>query len=162
MDPDREPEQQFRIRSVIERYFNAVDRRDWELLAACFTEDVVFEFNLDTAIEVRGRKALIERMAAMPKPAASNHALSSTSILVDGDSATAVTFATASVVLDRIDGGQVLVRGLRYDDTLVRMEGVWRIAQRRHLPVWQYETVSSRRAPRNAPSAETTRSAAAP
>ncbi|HLG87295.1 MAG TPA: nuclear transport factor 2 family protein [Alphaproteobacteria bacterium] len=142
MDPDREPEQQFRIRGVIERYFNAVDRRDWELLAACFTEDVAFEFNLDTVIEVRGRTALVERMSGMPKPAASNHALSSTSILVEGDEATAVTFATASVVLDRIDGGRVLVRGLRYDDKLKRVDGAWRIAERRHLPVWQYETVS--------------------
>jgi hypothetical protein len=45
-------------------------------------------------------------------------------------------------VLDRIDGGQVLVRGLRYDDRLVREDGAWRIASRRHNPLWQYETVS--------------------
>ena len=142
MYPDREPDQQLRIRSVIERYFNAVDRRDWELLAACFTEDVAFEFNLDTVIQVHGREALIERMRAMPKSAASIHSLASTSILVDGDTASAVTFGTAQVVLDRIDGGRVLVRGLRYDDKLKRVDGAWRIAKRRHLPIWQYETVS--------------------
>ena len=142
MDPDREPDQQLRIRGVLERYFNAIDRRDWDLLGACFTEDVAFELNLETVIRLRGRQALIDRMSSMPKPFASIHTLASTSILVEGDEATAVTFGTAQAVLDRVDGGKVLVRGLRYDDRLRRVDGAWRIAERRHLPLWQYEAVS--------------------
>jgi hypothetical protein len=34
----------------------------------------------------------------------------------------------------------VLVRGLRYDDRLLRENGEWRIEARRHNPLWQYET----------------------
>jgi ketosteroid isomerase-like protein len=143
MDPDFHSDQQPIVRTVIERYFNAIDRRDYALLATCFTQDVDFEFNLETKIAVKGRDALIARMSAIPRPAASSHALSNTSIDIDADGATAVTFAVVHVILGQIDGGKVLVRGIRYDDRLVREEGHWLIAARRHNPLWQYETVAT-------------------
>ena len=141
MNPDTRPDQQLVVRTVLERYFNAIDRRDYTLLATCFTEDVEFEFNLDTKIAVSGRDALIARMSAIGRPAASSHALSNTGVTIDGDEAEAVTFAVVHVVMG-VEGGKVLVRGIRYDDRLVRRDGVWRIASRKHNPLWQYETVS--------------------
>jgi ketosteroid isomerase-like protein len=143
MEVDFHADQQPIVRSVIERYFNAIDRRDYALLATCFTQDVDFEFNLGTRIAIQGREALIARMSAIPRPAASSHALSNTAIDIDADGATAVTFAVVHVILGQIDGGKVLVRGIRYDDRLVREDGGWRIASRRHNPLWQYETVAT-------------------
>ena len=142
MDPDAQADDQAIIRSVLERYFNAVDRRDFSLLASCFTEDVMFELNLETRITLTGREALIARFGSMPRPAASSHALSNTSILVTGDEAHAVTFAVVHAVLSAEPGGRILVRGLRYDDHLLRAAGRWRIAERKHNPLWQYEAVA--------------------
>jgi ketosteroid isomerase-like protein len=144
MDLDHEPDQQAIVRSVLERYFNAVDRRDFDLLAHCFTPHVVFEFNLDTKIVVHGRDALVARMSAMPRPAASSHALSNTVILIDGEEARAVTFAVVHAVLAVEGGGRILVRGIRYDDRLVRAGESWRIAERQHNPLWQYEAAAVR------------------
>jgi hypothetical protein len=139
---DGQLEQQWGIRMVLERYFNALDQGDFTRLATCFTPDVDFEFNLETRFVVHGRDALIERLRGMPRPTASNHALSNTSIMADGDTAHATTFAIVHVFLGETDGGKVLVRGLRYDDRLVYEDGVWCIAARRHQPLWQHETVS--------------------
>jgi ketosteroid isomerase-like protein len=141
MNPDLHQDQQLVIRTVIERYFNAIDRRDYDLLATCFTPDVAFELNLATKIDLHGRDAVVAWMKGTPKPFASSHALSNTSILVDGEEAHSTTFAVVHVVME-VDGGRVMVRGIRYDDRLVREGEVWRIAQRRHDPLWQYETIA--------------------
>ncbi len=142
MDPDFDPDQQQIIRGLLERYFNAIDRRDFDLLATCFTQDVTFEFNLDTKIMVLGRDAVVSRMSELQRPKSSNHALSNTSIVVDGEEARATTFAVVHVVTTD-PSGRILVRGIRYDDRLVRVEDRWRIAERRHNPLWQYETVAA-------------------
>jgi len=142
MEHDLHPDQQLIVRTVIERYFNALDRRDFALLATCFTKEVDFELNLENRIVVHGQDAVVAWMNGMPRPAASNHALSNTAIVIDGDEASATTFAVVHVIMGDIGSGQVLVRGLRYDDRLVRQDGGWRIASRQHNPLWQYETVA--------------------
>jgi ketosteroid isomerase-like protein len=142
MSGDVDAGQEPAIRSLLDRYFNAIDRRDFDLLATCFTPDVEFEFNLETKIEVKGRDALMARFAGMRKPYASSHAVSNAGITVAENKASAITFAVVNVVLDPGPGARVLVRGLRYDDELVRDAGSWRICRRKHNPLWQYEAVT--------------------
>jgi hypothetical protein len=140
MNPDLHFDQQSVIRSIVERYFNAVDRRDYELLTTCFTQDVEVEFNLDPKIVVHDRDELIAFMQRFPHSTASSHGLSNISVLVEGDTASAVTFAVVHAVIGPVDGGPILIRGLRYDDQLRREGGTWRICRRSHNPLWQYET----------------------
>lgn len=135
-------DQDLRIRTIIERYFNAVDRRDFDLLGTCFTDDVDFEFNLETKIEVKGRDALIARFMGMNKPYASSHAMSNTGITVTGNKASSITFAVVHSVLTAGPGARVLIRGLRYDDEHVFGAQGWQIRRRKHNPLWQYEATT--------------------
>jgi ketosteroid isomerase-like protein len=132
-------DQDLRIRTILERYFHAVDRRDFDLLGTCFTDDVDFEFNLETKIEVKGRDALIARFMGMNKPYASSHSMSNTGIIVSGNIASSVTFAVVHSVLAAGPDARVLIRGLRYDDDFVYGAQGWQIARRKHNPLWQYE-----------------------
>lgn len=132
-------DQDLRIRTILERYFHAVDRRDFELLGTCFTDDVDFEFNLETKIEVKGRDALVARFMGMNKPHASSHSMSNTGITVTGNTARSTTFAVVHAVMAPGPDARVLIRGLRYDDEFVYGTDGWRIRRRRHNPLWQYE-----------------------
>lgn len=142
MNPDHAFDQQLMIRSVIERYFSAVDRRDFDLLATCFTKDVEFELNLETTIRLNGVEALMDRMRSLPSPTASSHGLANTSIAVDGDKAKSTTFTVVHALVGPVVGGTLLIRGLRYDDDFRRDGGVWRIARRAHNPLWQHIATS--------------------
>jgi len=128
-----------RVREVLESYFHSLDAREQDALAACFTEDAVAthhsgsesEFTLTGNVEIA--RYFCELMRTF---ASSNHNASNMVIRIRGATATADTFAIATVVgVDR-----VRVRGLRYLDKLVEVAGEWRIRTRTHIPLWQYET----------------------
>ena len=71
---------------------------------------------------------------------ATNHQISSVRISPAGEGCASDMFAIAHVV-DR-ERSLVLVRGLRYEDELVREEGEWRIQRRTHTPQWQFEAAA--------------------
>lgn len=127
-----------RIRWLIERYYFAIDAKDRERMGSCFTEDALVVYHTGEPHEVRleGRAALL---SYLEKGTAWNgvsiHALSSSVVQVQGDTATAGSFAIAHLVV----AGKVLVRGLRYDDQVVRGEAGWQIRRRDHRAMWQYD-----------------------
>ncbi|MFC2001962.1 nuclear transport factor 2 family protein [Chloroflexota bacterium] len=130
------------IRDIIDRYFFALDRRDWDELSSCFTSDARWESSSDNVV-ITGNKAIVERLHFVAKFSASSHMPSSQSIKISGDTAAADTFALVHLVFGPIDNGRIFVRGLRYLDEFVRTAEGWRIQHRRHIPIWQYvaETV---------------------
>lgn len=129
------------IRAVIDLYFYGLDARDQAALTACFTPDARVRYQIGTALEFtrEGNEVIGKHFytSSMTRDV-TTHMGASVVIAIDGDRARAVTNAMANVV----QGDAILVRGLRYEDDLVRHGGSWRIAERRHYPLWQHDAVS--------------------
>ncbi len=126
------------IREVQTRYAAGLDRRDFDMVRACFTEDVQASYN-GVAL-APGVDAVVEYVRAVAALRSTMHAVSNVIADVDGDAADVETVTVAHLVREDEGGAlTVLVRGLRYHDRMVRREGRWLIAQRVHAPEWMYE-----------------------
>ncbi len=127
------------VREVIGKYFFALDRREFEILEHCFTEDAKGEYDGGKAL-YDGRPAILDAMRPIEKFKSTSHVTSSMAITIDSQGAKADTYALAFLTLN--DRPLVLVRGLQYLDRLVRSPQGWRICHRIHIPLWQYEIKS--------------------
>jgi hypothetical protein len=118
------------IEQVLIRYCHAIDQRDWNAYRAAFTADAVIDDVgagagncVDDMVEFLSR--------ALENVALIQHAISTSLVHVDGDTATAKTVCHCPVVLDRDDGqAQMFFQGLWYDDELRRTPGGWKISRR--------------------------------
>jgi len=137
-DTDATLRQRLAVRATIEAYFSCLDRRDWPGLGECFASDAVATYNSGAAATRSGRSMIVERLHSVERFACTHHAIGNMHIELDGAQARVITQAIAHVVSDTDTGQNILVRGLRYDDTLIIEDGRWRIRRRTHLPLWQY------------------------
>jgi len=113
------------IAEMLSRYAVAIDSRDWPLFSSCFTADV------DANYGEIGHWHGVEEISAFMRQVHSGpsmHRLSTMSITVDGDQATARTYVDAIVLGDDARNG-VNAIGF-YDDRILRSTAGWRIAQR--------------------------------
>jgi len=126
------------IHDVLMRYFHAADNGDKAAVRACFTEDVVAQYEGRTL--VRGVDALLSQIALFENLASgvcriSTHFAGNLQFNeVRGDRAETVTNALAFMV--KADGTTVAMRSLRYLDQLRRERGRWKIAARFHTLDW--------------------------
>lgn len=135
---------QLAVRTVLETYFAALDLRDRHALIGCFTADAALEYR-DGAVRMSGGDAFVDWVFdVLGAFAWTSHAMCNALITVDADGDGAVASCLAVVHLVDAEGGQVIVRGVRYDDRLLKTAGQWRIASRRHLPQWQYRVPRDR------------------
>jgi hypothetical protein len=67
----------------------------------------------------------------------SQHVVSTHQISVDGDTATCRCYLLAQHVRNGVPGGDNLMVGGRYEDTLVRTAVGWRISHRRLVTMWR-------------------------
>jgi ketosteroid isomerase-like protein len=122
------------ILDLIMRYAVAVDTRDFDGVAACFTEDATAEYSghvLDPGV-----KPIIDHISGIASFPASQHVFGSSTVDINGDSAHTVSYAVAYLV-GPVDGGhEVISRGLVYTDDLIRTSDGWRIKNRVHKPIW--------------------------
>ena len=123
------------IRSVLENYAYAVDRRDLSVLGACFAEDAEWDAN---GVVRLGRDEIVANRA-LDKFASTNHIQSNTYIALDGDRAEARIGAVAILVEggDRTDKPHALYRGIRYNNVLVRTNVGWRISRMEIRALWE-------------------------
>ena len=127
------------IRETLLRYAAGIDRRDWDLMLSCFTDDVwaIFQGN-DLG---RGRDkilAYINTAASGFRIVSSIHMLANMYIELDGAGATAETYGIGYLVFDTGTGPTLRTRHLRYIDELVRDEGgSWLIAKRVLTNDWE-------------------------
>jgi hypothetical protein len=146
--PSDRSSDRWEILDTVTRYFTAIDRRDFALLARVFTLDVEARFEgvqvaggLDRLLafvtgtsEIRLPVEVIDLQVSM-------HMVGNHVATVEGDLARAETSALAHLV-DRPPGGPRLrTRGLRYQDELVRTVDGWRIRRREHLCDWMRRDV---------------------
>lgn len=127
---------------TLQRYFNGVDADDAERVASCFTPDAHMSYSLDLEgkSRIEGTYADWEaRRRGGTRFAATNHAMTSCHVDVEGDEARSDTFALIHLVSAPVTDGKVVIRGLRYRDTLRRTEAGWRIVDRVHQAMFQYE-----------------------
>ncbi len=125
------------ICDLLFRYARALDEKDWELLATCFTPDAVALYG-----EVLGRKEGFEAIAATCRAAlghldSSQHIVTNAEIEVAGESATARCYVHAQHTKAGTPGGDNLTIGGIYIDEIVLTDAGWRIRQRELKMLWQ-------------------------
>lgn len=134
------------ITDVLFRYAKGIDDKNWEQVLSCFAPEIHLELLGRTVVGIGDVARLFRGELGGPRTAvgidsilASTHILANSIIELNGDVATADTQGVANLHACR-DGRDVfLVRGVRYVDTLKKMDGIWLIARRNHTESWQYE-----------------------
>ncbi|NKY53079.1 nuclear transport factor 2 family protein [Nocardia vermiculata] len=121
----------FEIEDLMVRYSHAVDTQQWELLDEVFTADARIDYSAMGGA-CGGLTEIKQFLASvMPNFLAFQHAISNSSITVDGETATGRTMCQNPMLVGAADGEQnLMLCGLWYLDTFRRVDGRWRIAER--------------------------------
>ena len=129
------------VRETIEDYLNFLDARNWEGIAACFSDDAKSWYNFEPQALIGG-KGVADWLRRIEAYGPTDHALSNLHIKLDRDLATCDSRLTASLHFGTQQNGTVSVRAIYYRDKLRRSGERWLIYERRHEPQWQYEVPS--------------------
>jgi SnoaL-like domain len=138
MNNQEQLEHKLNVRETIERYFFGVDAKDRRALVSCFCTDAQASYHWLTPEQktIVGGIAIGDDVYAVCSLfTSSTHSIANLVVDLIGEAAEANTFAIANVVR----GSSLLVRGLRYQDRLIRTPQGWRIIRRKHTPMWQTE-----------------------
>ena len=119
------------IHDVLLRYARGVDRRDLDLVAACFTPDAAYEGSLAHGTIADALAAL---RVAVTRYTSTLHFLGNQVIELDGDAARSETYALAHHLLP---DGTLRIVAVRYLDELVRQNGGWFIRRRVAQREWE-------------------------
>lgn len=119
------------IVETITRLFVSTDRRDWEAVRACLTEQVMFDMSsmggpeaatVSAASIIEGWEKGLRLLHAI------HHQAGNFLVELNGDRATAFCYGIASHYLPNLSGQNTRVFVGSYDFTLVRAGGGWRIS----------------------------------
>ena len=135
------------IRDVILRYARGIDRRDWDLVAACFVPGAIADYLFVPAAPIE--QVIPAIRDALNRFASTMHTMGNQLIELDHDRADSETYA---VCYHRIEAAepQLFTVGMKYFDELTRRDDGWRIAKRSITFEWQ-STVPMAPAPRARP-----------
>jgi hypothetical protein len=116
-------------------YFFGLDDRDLEKAVACFTDEVESSYG---GIDLPpGRDAVIEYLrGALGGVRSTRHLATSSRQVLTKDGGRVKTHAIAYVVLGHGDTGKAQIRGISYDDELVKSAAGWLVARRVHSVEW--------------------------
>src|SRR6266545_2693583 len=128
--PPQEISDRLEIEQLLVRYCHAIDHRDWGAYRAVYTEDAVIDDigaglgnSVDDMVEFLSRT--LQRVVLI------QHAISTSLVDVDGDTAAAKSVCHCPVVLDRGNGQtQLFFQGVWYEDELLRTREGWKISKR--------------------------------
>lgn len=125
------PETQLEIEAVLIRYSLGIDKKDWELLGRCFTEDCSAAFG---ELRYDSRADLVRTWDEIHTPLDGTlHRMMNFSVVAfDGDTATTCIYVDALLCRAGAEGGDFLQVSGYYDDELVLTEEGWQIASRRY------------------------------
>jgi hypothetical protein len=126
------------IREVQLRYATGLDRRDFAMVGACFTEDAQASYN-GVALEP-GVDAIVAYVRSVAALRSTMHSVTNVVADIEGDSAEVETTTVAYLVREDESRAQtIIIRGLRYRDRMIRRDSTWLIQHRVHAPEWMYE-----------------------
>ena len=117
--------EKLKINDLLSGYTLSIDRHDPEGWANCFTEDGLFGFG---DLCIRGRDNL-RAYASVHASIGSRHLTSSPLYAIAEDGQSATGNATTVVTASTSHGYKIIFIG-SYSDTLKKVEGKWRIAER--------------------------------
>ncbi len=132
------------ITELIYTVARAMDARDWDLLASCYTPEAVGDYSNAT---VDGREAIIAGAKGFLDPFdATQHLVGNVQITVGADTGTETgtetdtatahaTFIAQHVRAGATGGGHYILGG-DYDDNLRRTDEGWKITRRRIRGIW--------------------------
>lgn len=130
------------IRELFDAYARCADTRDAKGQMALFTEDTRFVVYMDArdpepTQELYGREALAPVFDALNAYIATMHFNGQSTVELDGDRATGVSYCLAHHLTEAPDGSRTLmVASIVYLDTFVRQDGAWLFAERRLMVNW--------------------------
>ena len=119
------------IGETVARLFIGTDRRDWEAVKACLTDEVLFDMSSLSGEDpaTLTAQAIVDMWEAGLRPLeAIHHQAGNFLARVDGDRATAFCYGIASHYLSNPSGRNTRTFVGSYDFSLVRLEGRWRIS----------------------------------
>lgn len=119
------------IENLLYRYAEALDTRNFDLLATCFSHSATI--HLGSFGQFAGRGAIVEALGRIVELRATQHLITNPVISVAGPSARAASYLLAQHI--RMDGTQFTVGG-RYDDELEQIDGSWLITARVLEETW--------------------------
>jgi hypothetical protein len=125
------------IRKVHEAYFFCIDRKKWGSVAECFSDDSVSFYNGNPDALVGPQNVVLFIQKALANSVGTIHSIGSIKIEVDGKKAT--SWISAIVHLPYPDRNIVSIRAIHYFDKLEKRKNKWKIVNRIHKPIWQYE-----------------------
>ena len=137
------------IRELIEAYAHCADRRDAKGQMALFTADTHFVVHMNAkdpkpSFELHSREALAPVFAELNQYDATTHFVGqSTVFTLTKERGTGEAYCLAHHVT--VEGGnrRLMLASLRYDDTFVRLDGVWLFAERLLYVDWVDERALS-------------------
>lgn len=113
----------------------ALDTGEWAALDDVFAHDATAELGTPVLLDLDGIK---QRVRSVLEPLDdSQHIVTNHQIIVDGNTATCRSYLHAQHVRHGVPGGDNLVVGGRYEDTLVRTVDGWRISHRKLVTMWR-------------------------
>ncbi len=127
------------IRELIDAYAFFADHREPDEQAALYAEDGrTLVYNDPAASEpaqvLTGHAEHVEGFRVLSQYAATMPFNGQSSIRLDGDSATGETYTLARPLLDSEEGRALLVLFVRYKDSFIKRDGIWRFAEGKHEP----------------------------
>jgi ketosteroid isomerase-like protein len=122
------------IQQQLNRYTDAVNRRDWTAFAAVYAEDAIWEGQGDLSMRFEGRDAITLGFVSIIEPMSMFVQMNAPAVIeIDGDRAKARS--TIHELGDvPVEGTRFELYG-RYEDELVRHKGEWLFHHRRFVPV---------------------------
>ncbi|MFF2503585.1 nuclear transport factor 2 family protein [Streptomyces sp. NPDC058067] len=130
------------LRELVDAYAHCADRRDARGQMALFTEDTRFVVYMDArdlkpTQELHGRQSLAPVFDALNAYTATTHFNGQSTVALDGDRASGVTYCLAHHVTEAEGGSRTLMTAsIRYLDTMVKHEGAWLFAERLLMVDW--------------------------
>jgi len=121
------------------RYAQAVDRRDADALVSVFTEDGIIARPGSVWQGHEKLRGIIARLNTLY--GSTLHTVRNQTAVIDGDMAQGETYCVAMHILNSADGKRTRMdMGIRYQDSFVRQDGVWRFARRELIVDWVENT----------------------
>lgn len=131
------------IIDIIHRFVSEADKRSVEGMVSCVSDDAIVSFN-DGALVIEGAEHLRSYMTnqfattgTLNPDTRGTHAMCNSIVKIEGDTASA---ETSGVTYLATPAKMVHMRGVRYLDKFARIDGEWRLTERRHSCGWQVDT----------------------
>jgi len=119
------------IDDLLTRYATALDTKDWDLYASCFTPDASIDYSSSGGIKGKLPEVKAWLAQIMPTFPMTQHLVANRVIVVQGDTATCRSYLFNPMGLpDDANGLLLFFEGGYYNDTLVHTPEGWRIRER--------------------------------